>query len=333
MRFHSIALGAAIATACAAVSSPSFAGPAPKIQFKEYEVNLGEMYQDEERSHVFVFTNAGDAPLVVTRTHTSCGCTAALATQGPVPPGGSGEIKVTYNSKRAVGDQSKSVSVYTNAPDSITTLVVKARVKRDVSVPASIQFGQVSRGAPSRQEADVSAEKGLDFRIVKVEGDAPYITAEVAPATPKEGEGVAYKLTATLSADAPIGPVNNRLRIFTNLAKKPVIEVPVYATVTGDLKVNPSAVNFGTFKPGQAQEVVLSLEAPATHPIHVTSVRTSTTDVIALLRAIKEGRAYEVRCTVSPSKQAGRITGKLIIETSDPVEARREVQLMGFVRG
>lgn len=324
-------------SACAVVAalfapSVSQAAGAPKIVFDEYEWNFGDMYQQEEQSHVFAFTNAGDAPLVVKRTHTACGCTAAIASQGEIPPGGKGEIRVTYNSKTTTGDQSKSVEVFTNAPDSITTVVVKAKVKRDVNLPNSIQFGQVTRGQPAEQVTTVSAEPGLDYKIVKVEGDAPFIKAKFEPAASKAGEGATYKVTVSLTADAPVGPVNNRLRIFSNLDKKPVVEVPLYATVMGDLKVSSNSVNFGTFKPGTAQEVILTIEAPATHPIHVTSVRTSTPEVVATLKTVKDGHAYEVHCSVSAAKQSGRIAGKLIIETSDPAEARRELQLIGFVK-
>jgi hypothetical protein len=332
-RFHAVSLASLVGLAVlAAAATIAVAGPAPKIQFAEYEWHFGDMMQDEEQTHVFTFTNVGDAPLVVTRTHTSCGCTAAIATQGAIAPGAKGEIKVAFNSKKTSGEQSKTVSVYSNAPDSVTTLVVKAKVKRDLNLPNAIQFGEVSHGASATQETEISAEKGVDFKIIKVEGDAAYVKAAFEPTPTKEGQTASYKVMVTLTPDAPVGPINTRVRIFSNLEKKPVVEIPVFATVAGDLKISDSKVNFGTFAAGAAQPVVLKVGAPAKRPIKVTSVRTSTPDVIATLTTVKDGESYEVRCTVSPSKTTGRITGKLIIETDDPSEARRELQLMGFIK-
>jgi hypothetical protein len=255
-----------------------------------------------------------------------------MASEGPIAPGAKGEIKVTYASKNAHGATSKTVTIHTNAPDSVTTVVVKATVKMEVDVPRSVQFGNVERDKPVEQTIDVTAEKGLPFQVVKVESDAPYITASFSPATSKETEGPKYKVKVTLSPDAPPGTVNNRLRIYTNMEKKPVIEVPVYAKVMGRLRISPESINFGSFAPGAAQEVVVTLSAPDNHPIQVTSVKSSSPDVIATLKTLADGKSYEVHCNVADAKQTGRISSKLIIETSDPTEARREVLMVGFVK-
>lgn len=321
-----------LAALALAVPAAIFAGPAPKIMFKENEWNFGDMPQQEERTHVFEFTNTGDAPLKVSRTHTSCGCTAALATQGDIAPGGKGEIRVTYSSKATSGEQSKTITVYSNAPDSVMTIVVKANVKKDVNLPNLLQFGKVPRGTASEQTTEVTAEAGVDFQITKVEADAAHIKSSFESIAAKPGMGPAYKVSVKLSPDAPVGPISNRLRIFTNLPKRPVLEVPLIGTVMGDLKVSANVVNFGNVLASEAQAVVLKVEAPATHPIHVTSVRTSTPDVVAAFTTIKEGLSYEVRCSLAPTKQSGTISGKLIIETSDPTEAKRELQLLGFLK-
>ncbi|MFN0149145.1 MAG: DUF1573 domain-containing protein [bacterium] len=315
-----------------AFASSSFAEPQPKIKFDEYEWDLGDMYQQEEKTHVFSFTNVGDAELIVKNTKTSCGCTAAIASQGGIAPGGKGEIKVTFASRTASGATSKNVSVFTNAPDSIATLVVKANIKKDIDVPNSIQFGTVTRGSKTDQVIEVSAEPGSPFQIVKVEGDAAYVTASYESVTPKAGQGASYKIRVGFTSEVPPGTVSNRLRIFTNNEKKPVLEVPIYAKVQGNLKLSTESLNFGTFAPGQAQELVLTVTAPADHPISVTAVKSSTPEVVTTLKTIQEGRTYEVHCAVSAAKTTGRVNGKLIIETSDKDEARRELTMIGFVK-
>ena len=315
-----------------AAAQPAGAAPGPKIQFDEYEWDFGEMYQEEEKSHAFVFTNIGDAPLTVKRTQTSCGCTAAIASEGPIAPGAHGEIRVTYNSKKTIGAQSKTVTVFTNAPDSISTILIKAKVKADLTYPGTVSFGKVTRGTPQEKTISMVAEEGLPFEIAKVETDAPHFQASFkkAPSAPKQG--ASYDVKVKMLPQAPVGAINSRLKVYTNLPKKPMIEIPILAYVQGELKVSPEAVNFGTFLPGKAAEVLIKVEAPETHPIRVTAVKSSSPDVLATLTTIREGHAYEVHCSVAPTKQDGRVSGKLTIETSDPDEAERELPLIGFLR-
>jgi hypothetical protein len=327
-----LALLVSLLAAGFAAAQPAGIAPGPKIEFDEYEWDFGEVYQEIENTHVFKFANVGDAPLIVNRTQTSCGCTAAIASEGPIAPGGRGEIRVTYNSKKTVGAQSKTVTVYSNAPDSVATLLVKAKVKTDVSYPSTVSFGKLPRGTAKEQAFEMIAEEGLTFEVVKVETDASHFQASFK----KNGKGPkgisSYNVDVKMLATAPVGAINSRLKIYTNLPKKPVIEIPILAYVQGDLKVTPEAVNFGTFLPGKAGEVVVTVEAPESHPIRVTGVSCSTTDVMATLSTIRDGHSYEVHCSVAPTKQDGRISGKLTIETGDPNEAKREIPLIGFLK-
>jgi len=323
---------ATVAVLILALAASALAGPEPKIKFDEYEWDFGDMYQQEEKTHVFTFTNVGDAELVVKHTKTSCGCTAAIASAGGIAPGGKGEIKVTFASKSSTGNVAKNVSVFTNAPDSVAALVIKAHIKKDINIPNSIQFGTVERNSKTEQVIEVAAEPGNPFQIVKVEGDASYVTAAYESVAPKPGEGTSYKIRVGFTDAVPPGTVSNRLRIFTNNEKKPVLEVPIYAKVQGNLKLSTESLNFGTFAPGQAQELVLTVTAPEEHPISVTAVKSSTPEVVTTLKTIQEGRTYEVHCAVSAAKTTGRVNGKLIIETSDKDESRRELTMIGFVK-
>ena len=46
--------------------------------------------------HDFVVENEGTVPLVVTRVFTSCSCLKASYSKRPIPPGGTGVIRITY---------------------------------------------------------------------------------------------------------------------------------------------------------------------------------------------------------------------------------------------
>lgn len=67
-------------------------------------------------SHMFTFTNAGDAPLVITSATAQCGCTRPQAPTTPVKPGHKSYIKVTYLPEGRPGSFTKKIKVRTNDP-------------------------------------------------------------------------------------------------------------------------------------------------------------------------------------------------------------------------
>ncbi len=102
----------------AALAVPASAqnGGGARFQFadKGDAYNFGTVPQGVPAVHVFQFKNTGNAPLVITNAEASCGCTKPEFSSKPVPPGGTGEIRVTYNAA-SVGAFDKPVYITTNA--------------------------------------------------------------------------------------------------------------------------------------------------------------------------------------------------------------------------
>lgn len=102
---------------------------AAKIVAKETEHDFGTFKEsDGDVSHIFVVTNEGNAPLVITRVISSCGCTTPTFTKEPIAPGKSGEIKVVYNPTGRVYPFTKTVSVYSNGKKGPLVLTIKGEV-------------------------------------------------------------------------------------------------------------------------------------------------------------------------------------------------------------
>jgi hypothetical protein len=110
-------------------------GPAekmPKIKFKEEAWDFGKVKQDQSLSYEFVFKNEGDAPLVIQKVDTSCGCTAALVSDRKVEPGKEGKIKVNFNSQGYSGAVSKFIYVESNDPAEPRK---ELKISADIDVP------------------------------------------------------------------------------------------------------------------------------------------------------------------------------------------------------
>lgn len=99
-----------------------------KIEFKSKTVDYGEVTKGSDGVRVFEFTNTGDAPLIISKVSSSCGCTIPKKPEAPIMPGKTGEIQVKYDTKR-VGPIRRAITVVSNAETATTVLKIKGEVK------------------------------------------------------------------------------------------------------------------------------------------------------------------------------------------------------------
>jgi len=118
-----------VASAKSYITSPSGTSKNEyaEIKFDTLRVNLGTFSESEpEQQCSFVFTNVGNAPLVINQAFASCGCTVPTYTKNAIQPGEKGTIKVTYNGKgKFPGHFSKTVTIRSNAKNEIVRLTVE----------------------------------------------------------------------------------------------------------------------------------------------------------------------------------------------------------------
>ena len=97
------------------------------VKFGVETHDFGKIKVNVPVSHEFRFTNSGDAPLVLSSVHASCGCTVTDYSKDPIAPGAEGYVKTTYNAAK-VGVFTKTVTVTANAEESVVQLSIKGEV-------------------------------------------------------------------------------------------------------------------------------------------------------------------------------------------------------------
>lgn len=105
---------------------------AAKIEFKDNTIDYGKIENGSNGVRVFEFTNIGNAPLVITKVKSSCGCTVPKKPTAPIAPGEKGEIEVKYDTKRT-GFIRKTITVTSNATNvknGVSHLKIKGEVKK-----------------------------------------------------------------------------------------------------------------------------------------------------------------------------------------------------------
>ena len=96
--------------------------------FANEVIDYGTINQNADGKREFVFTNNGNAPLVITNAQGSCGCTVPSSPKEPIAPGAKGVIGVKYDTNR-VGPFTKTVTISSNAAGQPTkVLTIKGNV-------------------------------------------------------------------------------------------------------------------------------------------------------------------------------------------------------------
>jgi hypothetical protein len=98
-----------------------------EIKFTETIIDYGIIENGEDGNRIFLFENTGNSPLVFTRIFSSCGCTIPKKPEKPILPGETGEIQVSYDTKRT-GIFQKAITVRSNAKTANVILRIKGEV-------------------------------------------------------------------------------------------------------------------------------------------------------------------------------------------------------------
>jgi hypothetical protein len=152
----------------------------PTLKFQEETWDFGKVKEGDVKTHVFVFNNMGDAPLLIKRVRTSCGCAAALISDKNVEPGDKGELKITLNSRGYEGKITKYVYLESNDR---SQPVKQLQISATIEVPPrpridldrySVDSGLILEGEPIPAKAVIKNRGERELRVTFSHRDATY---------------------------------------------------------------------------------------------------------------------------------------------------------------
>lgn len=100
------------------------------LAFDDDTYNFGSIKVGEVVEHEFTLVNTGEAPLIISNVHASCGCTTPDYSKNPIAPGEKGMVKVRFDSNGQMGNQHKVITVTSNAMTTNTLLHLRGEVVR-----------------------------------------------------------------------------------------------------------------------------------------------------------------------------------------------------------
>jgi Protein of unknown function (DUF1573) len=149
------------------------------LKWEQTAIELHPTANDKQAVGHFKYQNTGDKPVKFKSVRTSCGCTAAQTQKEEVPAGEKGEITATFNIGERTGTQVKTVTVETDDPANVTTvLTLKAVIPQQLEItPTFVFWGQGE--APKPKSIVVRAAKDFPVKHLKVTSSSPDFQAKV----------------------------------------------------------------------------------------------------------------------------------------------------------
>jgi hypothetical protein len=308
----------------------------PKAVVAEPIKDVGFVAKGDVAAHEFAIRNEGDAPLQIQEVRAACGCTVADYDK-VIAPGQTGKIRVSVDTTTFNGAIAKGVTVFMNDPATPQMeLTIRAQVEPFIKAkPGYARFITVQGEAKEGTIVQTlwTPDKS-PMKVVKVESPYPYLTVEFHEAKPEErlpdiADQQQWKVAMHLSNDAPVGPLTEAVKIYTDNPKQKLVQIPVSGFVRPIVAVTPPIANFGSITITEPLRKSLNVKTFATEPIKLTGAQSSIQGIEAQIEPVEDGREYEIRVTIKPEIAKGKFDGKLFLTTDSVKIPRIEIQLTG----
>ena len=305
---------------------------APHMIWEERIYDFGIAGPEEEITHTFIFTNAGSLPLKIHKVTTDCGCTAALSSEKKIPPGGFGEIRAVFETRRYEGEQEKHITVHSNDPDEPEIeLTIKGTIKRDVAVlPQGINFGDVDKRKTASGRVRILQLSKKSLTLEKVEANERYFAVTTSRFREENNKG--FNIDVSLTQDVPVGRLNEVITLHTNLKRRPRIDIPIWANILGRIHVKPEALSFGVAHKGEKISKTITIFSKDDTEFQILKV-VCDLPFLRFETPLKERKSsFKVRGVVDDISPAGRVSAQLEIYTDDPDQKAIRVPVYGVVQ-
>jgi hypothetical protein len=312
-----------------------------KIAFDTVLQDFGTVIEGDKLRHVFVVKNPGNAPLLISSAHASCGCTVAALKNNSIAPGGTGEIDASFDTHNRVGPSRTTITVESNATGQAhATLTLAANVERLLALEQGYVRVVTDYGVPRVEKVWLTGKLVGEAspRVLKLESQGradtpvdadkdPILNAlSVRPIEEQAGGTVKKGLELKLNGDR-VAAGSGKVTVATGLAKPEKLELQLTWSVASTLQVEPDSLRFGGGQ-GEGHERVLLVRSKKPN-FRLLWVRVLEGPFAAAIERPESNAVFKVRVTWNeppPGKHAENI-GKLQLISNDPAEPKKVVEL------
>ncbi len=207
-----------------AMAAPRLTAEAPLFHF-------GRIAEGSKTEHSFRFQNTGDAPLIISKVRSACGCTAALLSSKQLAPGEWGEVKTVFNSKGYRGPVTLSVHVYSNDPEQPKTpFRLQGEVYNKLRVmPARLKFSSSKDNRPFTATIKLRNDGSSTLFLSDLKTTSGELRAELSDSRLAPGQTVQMVIRLTPRDDK--SRYAGYVTLRTSSPRTPSIRIPITASI------------------------------------------------------------------------------------------------------
>lgn len=309
----------------------------------------------------FEFTNTGNAPLIINRVSSSCGCATPQWPKEPIKPGAKASIQATYDPLNRPGPFNKTITVFSNAAVSGNVLTIRGQVTPKPKTPEDIyrrRFGDmgvanmnISLGKVFSNGVAKDSVSIYNFgsKPLTINFDRPpaHITITAIPLTLKpQEEGFIY-VTFDAAKQDDWGFVINRVRIMPNNENHQGNQLSISATIEEDfsnltkeqlasaplVSFSETTKDFGEVKEGDVinHEFVFSNNGKSDLIIRKIKASCGCTTAAPKVNVLKPGEKTSMSASFKTAGFTGRQSKTITVITNDPKNPSIVLRLSGTV--
>ncbi|MGA1193264.1 MAG: DUF1573 domain-containing protein [Kiritimatiellia bacterium] len=211
----------------------------PRIACDEPVFDFGSADNTGSISHTFVLKNTGDTTLEISNIRAACGCTVANISTRSIPPGGTSELTANLNLRGRNGKQSKGITITSNDPQNpsfVVTLVGTATTAITLSTER-IMFGELNAGQETSMPLEIRTVDNVSMNITGIETGNDAISVQQ-----QTGEDGVTRLNIAMKTPAQPGAFQSNIKVMTDHPARPVIDIPVFANILGQIIYAPQEI-------------------------------------------------------------------------------------------
>jgi hypothetical protein len=300
-----------------ATTAPAPAAAGPQIQFATPIYDFGKASAGEFVKYQFVFTNGGDAVLVVSNVQPSCGCTTAGEWSRQVEPGKTGIIPIQFNSSAYNGPVTKTVTVTSNDKTHPTyALQIKGSVWRAIEITPQNAILNIAAESPTSATAVVKIVNHMDqpITISDPECNNHSFAAELKTVQP----GKEFELI--VKTVPPFGPgnVQGAITLKTSATNMPTINVMAIAMVQQAVVISPPQVFLSAGPLGGNMSTTVAIRNNGTNALTVSDAAVNATGVDVQVKETEPGRQFNITMVFPAGFETGGPNVALTVKTSHP---------------
>ena len=324
----------AVATPPSVLISPAATTPpsVPKIQFASTVYEFGKALSGSIVQHAFVFTNTGNALLVISNVTPGCGCTTATNWSKEVEPGKTGVIDLQVNTAGYNGPIIKTPSLTCNDPTQPTIgLIIRGTVWKPIDFTPTFAILNSIVGSTNPATATVHITNNTEEMITlsAPESSNPSMKAELQTVQP----GKAYDLIISTLPPLMSGSVQGNITVKTSSTNVPTLNVPAMAMVQNPVVVSPPQVLWSPMPSGIVNTRVVSIQNNLPQPMSVFNATISNPAVEVAITTNVPDKLFTVTMKFPPGFELGLSNRlELTVATSNTNEPMIRVPIVPMPR-